>query len=191
MSLLEQIGVYVGLSEFIVQIIVSAIILVLGVLIGKFVSIMLRRALERARITHTNGYGFLKRLLIVIEWSIYVLFLSLALKVLGIPKFSDWLSSVLLVIPALVGGLLIITIGFAISNYLGTAILESKLHDKETLAKIFYFFVLGVFMVFAFKTALISLNEWTANITVVILTAIVSLVVAYCKIREPAAKASK
>ena len=136
------------------------------------------------RLEKTRGYSFIEMFIVVIKWSIYVLFLNFALLQLGIPEFTEWLTSILVVIPSLSGALILITIGFAIATYLKMVIEDSKIDGWETLSQIFYFFTMYIFLVFAFKTALYALDSMTTNILVVILSTIIVAGYVFWKIRK-------
>ncbi len=154
--------------------ILAIVLIVAGIIAGRVVNSILKRALDRARIEKTNAYNFFKFLIVVIKWSVYILFLNLAIKVLSIPQFTSWITDVLIVIPAIIGGLMIIVIGFAIAVYLRKIVEESKVESSEILSNIIFYFIIYVSIVFALKTALISLDTTTVNIIVIVLTGVVA-----------------
>ncbi|MFH1307371.1 MAG: hypothetical protein ABIH72_00790 [archaeon] len=162
-------------KEFITNLIIAVILLILGFIIGKIVKLILKKFLERSGIKKDSKHNFYYLFLTIIEWSIYVLFINFALIQLDISALTEWLTSILFVIPAITGALLLISVGFAIATYLKDLIEDSKIEGWEGLSKIFYYFVLYVFMVFAFKTALISINRDIVNILLIALTIIVSV----------------
>ena len=120
----------------------------------------------------------------MITWSVYVLFIYLALVELNIPLFTRWLTSILIAFPSFTGALILLVVGFTIATYLKGVIEESRIPEYKTLANIFWFFVLYVFGVFAIKTALISVDPTTVNYLIIILTAVIGIGVVYWKIRK-------
>jgi hypothetical protein len=162
-----------------VKSVIALIILFIGIIIGKVMSSLLNKALDKARIEKTKAYNFFKMLVVIIKWAIYIMFLNLSIRFLSIPQFTYWLTDILVIIPALIGGLLLIVVGFAIAVYLKRAIEESKVENCEVLSNIFFYFIVYVFMVFALKTALISMDTATTNILVIILTGIIAAGIAY------------
>lgn len=159
--------------------VLAVVILVVGIIVGKVVNSILKRALDRARIERTNAYNFFKFLIVVIEWSVYILFLNLAIRVLNVPQFTSLITDVLIVIPSIVGGLILVVIGFAIAVYLRNIIEESKIESSEILSNILFYFIIYAFLVFALKTALISLDDMTVNIILIVLTGIIGTGVAF------------
>jgi hypothetical protein len=181
LSLLSVLGEKFSVGDinlFIINLILATVLLGIGILLGKFVKFVFRKGIEKAGIETTTKKSMIELFLTVIKWSIYILFVSLALDQLGIPQLTSWLTSVLVVIPALVGALLLIAVGFAIAIYL-----KSIIEESEILSEIFFYFILYVFMIFAIKTALISQDKSTVNMVVIILTAIVAAALAYSHIK--------
>jgi len=75
--------------------------------------------------------------------------------------------------------LLLISMGFALATYLKDLVEESKIEGWETFSKIVFYFLIYIFMVFAFRTALIGYDSQVINILIIILTAIVGIGVTY------------
>ncbi len=167
------------LRQLSINSIIAILILAAGIVIGKVASWILKKGLDRARVEKTKAYNFFKMLIVIIKWSIYILFLNLAIRVLGIPKFTIWISGALIIVPALIGAMILIVIGFAIAVYLKNSVEESNVEHCEVLSRIFFFFVIYVFMVFALKTALISFDSTTVNIIIIVLTGIIGTAFAY------------
>lgn len=184
LSTLSEKFVIGDINLFIVNLILAVIILIVGFFLGKVVKVIFRKLIEQSGVARTAKKSFVDLFLIVIQWSIYILFVSLALDQLGIPQLTSWLTSILVVIPALVGALILISIGFAIAVYLKDLISDSKILKKEILGMIFFYFVIYIFTIFAIKTALIEQDKNTVNTIIIILTAIVSAAVAYSHIKK-------
>ena len=168
------------MDKFVINIVLAAALVVIGVGLGKLVKFLLKKAMEKAKIEKAVKYGFVELLLVVIKWAIYIIFINLALIQLGIPELTEWLTGILVLFPALVGALLLIAIGFAIATYLKEVIEDSRIEGWKVLNKIVYFFVIYVFLVFAFRTALIfPLGKDTVNLLLVILSGILAAGIAY------------
>lgn len=169
---------------FFVNLALAIILLVFGFVLGRFVKYVLKKAIYQANLDRTIRASFIDLFLTVIKWAIYVLFVNLALIQVGIPQFTEWITSILVVIPALVGALILIAIGFAIAVYLREVIEESQILGWKTLSKIFFYFVIYVFMIFAIKTALLSQSKELVNTLVIVLTAIIAAGVTYWHIKK-------
>jgi len=175
-------------KELIINSVIALVLIVAGIIIGKIVNYVLMKMIDKARIERTPSYNFFRMLTVIIKWGVYILFLNLAISQLGIPQFTYWISEILIVIPAMVGALLLIVVGFAIAIYLKKEVEESKVESAKILSNILFFFILYVFMVFALKTALISMDSVTVNILVIILTGIIGMAIAYRAIKFGKAK---
>jgi hypothetical protein len=88
-----------------------------------------------------------------------------------------WLTSILVVIPAIVGALVLIGAGFAVASYLKEIIEDSRVSGWEILSEILFIFVNFIFIIFAFKTALISLDKTIVNYLLLIITGATALFV--------------
>jgi len=178
-------------NSFIVNLIFAVLILVIGIFIAKLINFLIKRAIKRASMERVTTASFIRLFLSVVEWSIYLLFLSFALQQLGIPELTSWLTSILVVIPALVGASILIAVGFAVAIYARDIIAESRIVEWKLLSNIFFYFILFVFMIFALKTALISIDREVVDKIILILTPITAIGVAYWMARKNPNKRAK
>lgn len=172
----EVLGMTFG--QLITNLIIATILIIAGIIIGQIVKYIFKRIVNKAdfKVSHKS---FVSLFLAVVKWSIYILFLNFALIQLNIPQFTDWLTNILVVIPAITGALVLIGIGFAIASYLKEIIEESRIDGWKILSQILFLFVNYIFMAFAFKTALISLDKTIVNVLLLIITAAVSIGIAF------------
>ncbi|MBI2499701.1 hypothetical protein HYV88_05655 [Candidatus Woesearchaeota archaeon] len=178
--------VNIGLTSetFFADLIISIILIVFGIFLGKLVKFILRNALEKIKVDKIIKQSFINLFLVVVKWSIYILFIDISLMQLNLPVLTIWLTTILGVIPSLTGALIIISAGFAIATYLKKVVSESKIENGVFLSKMFFYFVNYIFMIFAFKTALISLQDkFIVNILLVVFTILgsVALLIYYFK----------
>jgi len=172
------------INLFLINLVIAIILLGIGIFLGKFVKFVFKKTLEKSGVERTTKKSFIELFLTVIKWSIYLLFLSLALDQLGIPQLTKWLTSILVVIPAIVGALLLISLGFGIAVYLKSLVEESEIEGWKILANIMFYFSIYIFSIFAIKTALISQDKSTVNMIVLILTAIITAAIAYYHVKK-------
>ena len=183
-SILEsKVGV-VDLNLFLINLIFATVLFLMGLVLGWFIRLILKKIIEKAEIEKTTRKSFISLFLNVIKWSIYLLFISLALDQIGIPELTNWLSSALVIIPAFVGALILIAVGFGIAVYLRDLIEESRILGWNILSMIVFYFILYVFLVFALKTALMSQDKNTVNAIIVILTAVISCAIAFWHLKK-------
>jgi len=188
-GVLELISEQLALGEInVVQIIynfvLALILLGVGIFLGKVVKFILKKGVDKSNLGRTVKPSFINLFLTIIKWSIYILFLSLALNMLNVPNLTNWLSSALVIVPALVGSLILIVVGFAIATYLRDLVEESGILGWKTLSMIFFYFVIYIFMIYALKAALIGQEAYVTNNIIIIVTAIVSAAVAYWHVKK-------
>ncbi|MBU2522911.1 MAG: hypothetical protein KKE23_01320 [Nanoarchaeota archaeon] len=158
---------------FYANLFIAIVLLVVGIFLGKIVKFALRTLFEKIKLEKIIKRSLIDPFLVLVKWSIYVLFINLAIIQLGIPDITNWLTTILGVLPALTGALVIITVGFGIGSYIKKVVEESKIMEGEMLPQVLFYFVIYVFMVFAFKTALILLEDQAiVDILLVVFTAI-------------------
>lgn len=184
-GILDIIGIAgVNWQQFLINLILAVLLIIAGVILGKIISVILKRIVEKTRVEKTAKYHFLDLIVTVVRWSVYILFLNLALEQMGSPALTKWLTSVLVVIPAFSGSLILIIIGFAIATYLKNLILNTKIEEWEVLAKVLFYFIMYIFLIFAFKTVLISVSDSLVNNLIMIWTVILAVAVAYIHIKR-------
>jgi hypothetical protein len=175
-------GIGISSGEFLVNLIIAIFIIIIGIIIGKIVKLGLRKLLEKIKLYKILKKNIVDLFLRVIKWSIYILFINLAIMQLGIPQITENITNILGVIPSLTGALVIISLGFAIGVFLKNIVIESKVEGGEILSQIFFFFINYIFIIFAIKTALISIKDvLITNILIVIITTLggISLMIFY------------
>lgn len=185
-TFLDKIGVLglENIDQIIVNSILAIILLGVGILLGKFLEKILKRAVERTSIEREIKPSFVNLFISVIKWSIYVLFINLALTQFHIPALTDWLVSALVIIPALTGAIVLIWVGFSIASYLERAIEDSRIHGWEVLSKVFFYFVLYLFLFFAIKMAFVGQDRDFVNTILLIFTVVVGVAVAWWNVRK-------
>ncbi|MBI2046927.1 hypothetical protein HYT26_02065 [Candidatus Pacearchaeota archaeon] len=174
------------INSFIVNLIFAILIFVIGIFLAKFITFLIKRTIKRASMERVTTASFIRLFLSVVEWSIYLLFLSFALDQLRIPELTSWLTTILVVIPALVGASILIVVGFAVAVYVRDIIAESEIVGWNVLSMIFFYFILYVFMIFALKTALISFDKDIVNKLLLIFTTIITLGITYWTVKKKA-----
>lgn len=181
----------IDLNAFIVNLILAVIIFLAGIILGKLVKFIVKKAIEGTDVEKSVRWSFIQLFLTSIKWAIYILFFDLALIQLGIAGFTSWISSILVIFPALVGAIILIGIGFAIAVYLKVIIKESQIESWQILSDILFYFVIYIFLVFSIKTALISQDKNTVNLIIILFTTVVSVSVAYWHVKKPKIKSKK
>lgn len=176
-------------QSLVINILVAVILLAAGFVVGNFISRILKIISERAKLEREIKSSFIDLIIMVIKWTIFVIFINLALVQLDIPELTSWLVSVLSFIPAFTGAILLIGVGFAIAIYLKRVIEDSEIEGHEFLSKVFFYFVMYVFLFFAIKTALINQERWIVGYVLLIFTGVVAIGFVYWNIKKSKEKA--
>jgi hypothetical protein len=154
------------------NIIIGLLILLVGIVVAHVVVVLLRNFIKRNGVDKIVHKSAIHLFAAIIRWSIYILFLNIALLKLNLPELTSWLVPILAMIPALVGAIALIAIGFLMALYLRDIIEDSKIEDSKILSRIIFYFILYVFVIFGFKTAMINQDKTTINTIIIILSAI-------------------
>jgi len=167
------------LNNILLNIALAAGILLIGIFLGKSLGYIIKKITKKFETEKYIRPSFIGLISVVVQWSVYIGFLSLALKNLNIPVFTDVFTRVLITIPAFTGALVLIGIGFAIAVYLREVIEDSEVTEWQTLSKYLYYFVLYTFGVYALNLALISVDKIVRNWIIIILTTLVATALIY------------
>ena len=178
-AILNKIG-----TAFLLDIFLAAALLLSGVFLGKVVGYFLSRIVKATDIEKEVSPSFVRLIITVIKWSIYIIFVNLALSKFSIEGLSDIISDILIVVPALTVALVLIGIGFIVAIYLREVIEDSEITGWKMLSEYIYYFVLYVFGVYSINLALISIDSLTRNILIVVLTVIIGGTIAFSKIKN-------
>lgn len=149
--------------------------IVFGVLVGKSVAFILKRISDKMDLNKLIQPSFIKLLIVVIKWAIYIAFISIALRYIEFFGLTHLLGSVLVVVPAFIASLFIISIGLAIATYLRAVIEEAEVTNWKTISLYLYYFIVYVSGVYALKVALLSLDS-IVTISVLISFSVVYIV---------------
>jgi len=167
------------LNDILIKVPLSALILLMGVVLGKTLNFGLRRLSQKVELSkHIRG-SFIDLFLVIIRWSIYIIFLNLALDQLQIPALTTFFTAVLVTIPAFVGAIILVVIGFSLAHYLKKIVLNSEIKTAESFSQVMFYFVLYMFGVYALKTAMISFEPYLTNNVVLIFTLVLVITVSY------------
>ncbi len=174
----------IDINQLLLRGVISIAIIIFGVFLGKIVTLGLKKLSEKLELDKKIRGSFIDLFLVIIRWSIYIIFLSFGLNQLEIPSLTNFFTSILITIPALTGALILIIIGFAIAYYLREIIKNSQIKEGELISKVVFYFIIYIFGVYAIKTALISLDEATTNWIIIILTAIMFTSIAFVFVKK-------
>ncbi|MFW5847068.1 MAG: hypothetical protein ACOCUU_02815 [Nanoarchaeota archaeon] len=181
-NLREEVSSSLHLQEILVNGSFAILILVLGIFIGKFISIFLKKIFSKLDIQkHIKG-SLVDLIIVVIRWAIYLVFLHIALKQLGIPLINSLFGSALITIPAVIASIALLSIGFAVAIFLKSIVVETSPKKGELFSNILFYFVLYLFGVYSIKIALITLESHISDYIIIALTLALPIVISIlCK----------
>lgn len=131
------------------QVIAAIIILVVGWIVGRFLGGLVARAADRIGVDRSLSGNPIGRALggteqsiarslgAIAKWFVYLLAILAAADVLAIPTLSEWISSAISYLPAFIGGLLIILIGFVVSDFVADAIRQTEAATRYNYTSLF------------------------------------------------------
>lgn len=169
----------IDINQLILNGVFALLIIIVGVFVGKLVSVGLRKLSQKLELNKRIRGTFIDLFLAVIKWSIYLLFISFGLNQLEIPKLTYFFTNALIIIPSLVGGLILLIIGLVIALYLKEVIKRSEIKSGNLISQIVFFFIIYLFGIYSIRIALISFDEWTTNMIIIVLTIVTAGAIAY------------
>ena len=161
---------FITVAQIIVSVIIALILILLGVFLGKLVKYILRKIIEKTKLSKIVKYQFITMGLTVVKWSIYLLFFTFAIRVLPFSTLTETLAKFIVVIPALTAALILISIGFILANYLKDLIEDSEVKGYKLFSQYMFYFLVYIFGVYTLKIALVSLDSLTSQIIIVLFT---------------------
>jgi hypothetical protein len=166
-----------SMISYLPNILAAIIILIIGYIVGKLVGGAIRKLLERAKI----GERLLKSPLInrmltilnitferligtLVSLFFYVIFILIAINILGIEMLSNFVELVLLYLPNLIAGILVLIIGLVavewIVGFIRNTINEYKIAGAEIISLIFRVILILIVIV-------ITLDQWKINTSII------------------------
>lgn len=152
------------------KIIFAVSILILGIFLGRIVTYLLNKIIEKTEFNKRIRPSFIELIITLVRWSIYLVFISISLSRLDIPNITDFLSNILLTIPFFLGSIILIVLGFTIGKYLEGIVKEFNINEEEFLSKYLFYFVIFISGIYALKIALFSFKETISNYIILIVT---------------------
>ena len=157
-------------------------ILVIGVAVGWLVGRVTKNIIIRFKLDDALSRSRKPLLRIsdifpkVFSWTIYIVTLQAAVDVLGIPAFSSFIGGIIFFIPGLVKAILVVVIGYAVAEYVRTAILKSDVEYADIMANVLFFLI--VYMSVVMALPLVGIDPFLVNAIMIIVIAAAAFAVA-------------
>jgi putative Mn2+ efflux pump MntP len=170
---------FISAINYIPNIVSAIILLIIGLLLGKAIGWFVKECLVRLKI---DDYLPLKKrkmisvseiFSLIIKWWIYLAFIAAALseQILGIKPISLWIESIVRFIPNIIGGALIIIVGYLLGELISNEIKKSETVYSSLASKIIFFFIMYVSIALALPILGIS-ADLVNNILLIIIGSI-------------------
>lgn len=166
-----------SMMAFLPNIIAAIIILIIGYIIGKLIGGGVRKLLERAKIgAKLSKNPLISRMLtilnitfekligMIISIFFYVIFILIAINILGITMLSNFVNLVLLYLPNLIAGILVLIVGLVVVEWIVTFIKNTTKEYKIPGANLIAMFFRAVLML---VIIVITLDQWKIDTSII------------------------
>ncbi|WP_207588679.1 mechanosensitive ion channel family protein [Halomontanus rarus] len=155
------------LVTFLPRLIGALVILFVGWIIGRLVARVVRRIADGVELDRMVLETPLGRILGGTEravssafgslgkWFVYAIAILAAANALAIPMLSEWISTAVSYLPAFIAGLLVITLGFVVADFIGDMIERTRAATQTAYAS---WFATGARMFLYFTALVIGLD---------------------------------
>jgi len=181
-SLVLQLGIpayldqtVAGMVAFLPRLVGALVVLLIGWVIGVSAARVVRTVADRVEIDRMVLATPLGRILGGTEnavsrsfgtgakWFVYALAILAAANVLAIPRLSQWISTAVSYLPAFVAGLLVIVLGFVVTDFIGDAIMRTR---AATQTEYTSWFAAGTRMFLYFTAIVIGLDTMGVDVSI-------------------------
>jgi hypothetical protein len=166
-----------SMVTYLPNILAAIIILIIGYIVGKLIGGGIRKLLEKAKIGEKLSKSqLINKMLAILHITFerligtliaiffYVIFILVAINILGIEMLSNFVELVLLYLPNLIAGILVLLIGLVavdwIVGFIRNTITEYKIAGAEIISLVFRVILMLVVVV-------ITLDQWKINTSII------------------------
>lgn len=165
------------LINIIPSVFISILLLIFGWILARILKGLTEKTLERLKIDEHiklgKKIGFSELISVGVFWIIFLVFLSSSISNLKIEILTKYFELVTNFIINLLGGIVIIIIGYSISSYIQNKIVQSKISNAEIISKIVFIFSLIITIEMALK--IIGLPTQLLDTILIILVASIGI----------------
>lgn len=160
----------------------AIIILIIGLIAGKVIGRIVREILLRSKIDEwitEEGklhFKFSHIFDVILRWVIYLVFIQQAATTLGVAVISEFINSIINILPGLIEAALLIIIGYTVAIYIKDKIVSSKTMYADIVGKIVFF--LMIYLSIALALPFVNIDASLINNILIVIIGGVSLGVA-------------
>jgi len=150
----------------------AIILLIIGWVLGEVIGTTIKGILKKVKMDSyfkiSKEVKFSALISVIISWVIYLVFIQSAVDVLGITSLIVFFGKVVSLITGLLGGIVIITIGYLIAKYVQKEIEDSKKEYSKLLGQVIFLFTLVISTSMAFKVTNVIPTDLIDNIILIV-----------------------
>lgn len=133
----------------------ALLLLLIGWVLGRVVGRGFLEILKRLKLDDYFALGkkikVSEVLSVLVAWVIYLAFIGTALDFLGVATLSIFFSNVLSFLSKLLGGIVVLIVGYIVAGYVQKQVMATKTHYSEILSQVIFFFTLVITISMAFQ----------------------------------------
>ncbi len=164
-------------SPLILNTVIALLLLLFGWVMGRIIGTLAKKILRKLKIDKyfklDKGIKLSEIISLVISWIIYFVFIQSAVAVLGITTLTNVFGGVIRLVSGLLGGLIVILVGYVVGKYVQGQITKSKTEYSGALGQLMFFFTMVVTISIALELA--SIPTKLINNIILILVASVGI----------------
>lgn len=149
--------------------VIALIILVFGILLGKFIKLILKRASKKFQLDKIFESHGIEVVLTIIKWTVYIFFIGFAIEQLDIPYLSTSFADAVSIIPKSIGALTIIVLGYVLARFFQKNIVRNSSKEWFLLGYLLYHFLIYLSLLFSIQLIFVG-NDFLSNWISVIIT---------------------
>ena len=135
----------------------AVLLLLFGWVIGRILGTLVKKILKKLKMDQyfklDKGVKLSEIISMVISWIIYFAFIQAAVGVLGIIPLSIFFGKLVELVAGLLGGLVVILVGYVIARYVQRQVVASKTEYSGVLGQLIFFFTIIIAVSIAFNVA--------------------------------------
>tara|TARA_Y100000034_G_C6849055_1_gene384983 strand:+ start:474 stop:1025 length:552 start_codon:yes stop_codon:yes gene_type:complete len=153
----------VNSQEIGVNLLIAVLIIVVGILLGKFFKLILGKIAYKVKLDKLFKYGSVDVALTIVKWSVYIFFVGIAVEQLGFSNLSNSFTNAISIIPKSIGAFIILVVGFAVGSFIQNTVKNTNKKDWNLLGNVSFYFFMYISFILSLQVLFTSdafLSRW-------------------------------
>lgn len=133
----------------------ALLLLLIGRILGKVSGRVVQEVLKRFKADKYfkvgKGLDVSEVMAMLVKWIVYLAFIGAAVDFLAIATLTAFFGNVLGFLAGLLGGIVILVVGYIVAGYVQKKVAETKAHYAQILSQVIFFFTLVITVSMAFQ----------------------------------------